>query len=304
MTAANRPPVVALTELDHVSPIDWASFRPERVDEDLLYMVRTTCLLESRSAMYGEYLLRVLPARFGSEVATWAEEELHHGRALRRWLALSDPTFDFDAAFNRYCELPYHEGESTPRRGGVAHELLSRCVVEALASGYYFALGDRSTEPLLKQICARLMADERRHLEMFGAMLSSTPRLGRRQQLGVVVGRVRELNDDQILFAAHCANHLGRFHGRSVQQTHLHHVYSMHRKHHLAYICDLVSVVLGWPVPPSARQSLAAAGVAALRVRTALGCVKAAFRDVFGRYRITLTEWGESTTGCGSCGPV
>jgi rubrerythrin len=161
--------------------------------------------------MYGEYLTRVLPEQFQVEVSAWAAEEAQHGQALRRWLALADPEFDVEASFARYIELPYHQGETVAGRGGVSHELLSRCVVEAFASGYYFALSDQTHEPLLRNICRRLMADESRHFAQFRSMLATAPKLGLWTGMRVTIRRILELADDQIVFAAHCANHRGAY---------------------------------------------------------------------------------------------
>lgn len=224
--------------------VNWETFRPERVDADVVSIVRATCLLESRSAMYSDYLKRVLPARFASEIAAWAEEEQHHGRALRRWLRLADPGFDFDDAYRRFSELPYHDGEVDPRRGGVSEELLARCVVEAFASGYYYALRDFTVEPLLTRLCSRLMADERRHFGMFATMLATTPRLTRLQRARVIMARAIELSDDQVMFAAHCANHVGPYDRRAVRGDHLRRMVSMHQSRHLSYIAKLLGETL------------------------------------------------------------
>ena len=223
------------------SAVEWGAFRRDRVEPSVVRIVRTTCLLESRSDAYGEYLRRVLPCRFAAEVTRWAEEEQHHGRALRRWLNLADPAFGFDDAFARFSELPYHEGVHVPNRGGVGEELLARCVVEAFASGYYRALGDRTDEPLLKQICDRLKADERRHLELFASMLATETPIPRLQQVRLVVNRVLELTDDQIVFAAHCANHTGTYDRRAVRADHFRQMLAMHRPRHLGYIGSLIA---------------------------------------------------------------
>lgn len=231
--------------------VDWEAFRNERVDSSSVRVVRTTCLLESRSSAYGDYLQRALPDRFASDVTRWADEEHRHGRALRRWLKLADPTFDFDDAFERFSQLPYHDGDLLPSRGGAAEELLARCVVEAFASGYYDALGDYTHEPLLKQICSRLKADERRHLDLFALMLSGEqPLLPRRTQLRVVARRVLELTDDQIVFAAHCANGTGHYNRRAVRRVHFSQMLAMHRPRHLGYISNLIAGVVN-ARPPS-----------------------------------------------------
>lgn len=191
------------------SGVRWSDFEADRVDGDLVWIVRATCLLESRSARYAGYLTSVLPDRLHDRVAAWAEEEAHHGRALRRWLELADPGWAVDAAFAAFDALPYHAHEVAPRRGGPRQELVSRCVVEALASGFYAGLARRAQEPVLSQICERLLDDERRHLREFAAMRDELPALPRSVRLRVAFDRIRELGDDQITFAAHCSTDTG-----------------------------------------------------------------------------------------------
>jgi len=225
------------------SAVEWDAFRLDRVDPSVVRIVRTTCLLESRSDAYGDYLRRALPDRFAAAVTRWAEEEQHHGRALRRWLDLADPAFDFDDAFQRFSKLPYH-GEPFPNRGDLREVLLARCVVEAFASGYYAALGSRTNEPLLKQICDRLKLDERRHLELFASMLATETPMPRLRQARLVVSRVVELTDDQIVFAAHCANNTGTYNRRAVGADHFRRILAMHRPRHLGYISKLIAGAL------------------------------------------------------------
>jgi hypothetical protein len=237
-------------------PIDWSAFRSSLVDIDTLAIVRATCLLESRSSKYGAYLVGVLPPGFAEDIRRWADEEAHHGGALRRWLSLADPDFDIDAASHGFDQIPYHEGERGPIRGGVAQELLSRCVVEALASTYYRALRDGTREPLLQQICTRLMADERRHLELFAGL------------------RIRELDDDQIVQAANWANHGGGGSRSFVRDVHLVRVVGMHRGSDLRYAHDLLWPVIrvgrtrGWP------RLAVAVGLAITRSRQLLATVR------------------------------
>lgn len=249
------------------APIEWTAFEAGLVPPDILGVVRATCLLESRSDQYGRYLIRVLPDRWADDVVAWVAEETHHGRALRRWLGLADPEFDVDDALRRFSALPYHEGEAAPRRGGTSGELISRCVVEALASAFYAALGESTDEPLLRQICSRLQADERRHLEMFHEMLTNEPPLALRRRVVAVVRRVRELDDDQIVFAAHCANRSGTYDRRSVRREHFACVWSMYRATTTSLTVDLLLVAVGLDPPPVVRRWLAWGALGYMRCR-------------------------------------
>ena len=99
-----------------------------------------------------------------------SSEEIQHGMALGRWAQLADPAWDFDAAFARFragYKLPLEATGSV--RGSQAGEMMARCIVETGTSSYYSALKDATDEPVLKQICAKIAADEFRHYKLFYA---------------------------------------------------------------------------------------------------------------------------------------
>src|SRR6185369_10435936 len=100
-------------------------------------------------------------------------EEVQHGKALKRWAQLADPSWDFDSAFKRFTDgfkLPLEA--TTSVRGTRTGELISRCIVETGTSSYYTALADTSDEPVLKEICRKLAADELRHYKLFYAHMT------------------------------------------------------------------------------------------------------------------------------------
>jgi hypothetical protein len=235
---------------------------------DVRYIVRTTCLLESRSQQYGDYLVRVLPRRFHTRIQRWSEEESAHGERLRAWLTARDPEFDVDATMAEMAALPYHADPSRDR--SPADEILSRCVVEAFAAGFYRALGDATDDPELKPICKGLMADEARHFAGFMAMAEQLPPLSMPRRLAGIARRVKELDDDQILFAAHCANHPGEAydHGTS-RRRYLGRVYGMYQPDHLRFVQTMLLRTLGTRATPWARQGLSHALFAALQAKRA-----------------------------------
>src|SRR4051794_30358365 len=108
-------------ELSDARSVDWPCFDPAQLEAATVVVVRCTFLLEARSSSYGAYLRSVLPERMHGEIDRWEADEQHHGRALRRWLGLADPTFSCEAALNRFGLLPYHE-DATADRGGPARE--------------------------------------------------------------------------------------------------------------------------------------------------------------------------------------
>ncbi len=154
--------------------IAWDRFDASKVDSEILRNIKAAALVERNGADYGIYLARVFgdDPSFMESVSSWVSEEIQHGMALGRWAQLADPGWDFDAAFARFragFKLPLEASGSV--RGSQAGEMMARCIVETGTSSYYSALKDASDEPVLKQVCAKIAADEFRHYKLFYAHL-------------------------------------------------------------------------------------------------------------------------------------
>ena len=193
--------------------IPWDRFDPSKVDPDIVKVVKAASLVEHNGRAYARYLCRVFaddPA-FREVAGEWAEEEVQHGQVLARWAGLADPDFDFDSAFLRFSRtitLPTEIAASV--RGSRTGELIARCAVEIGTSSYYSALGSAAEEPVLKEICRRIAADELRHYKLFYTHMKryralEAPSLWRR--LWVLIGRISEASDDELAFAYYAANH-------------------------------------------------------------------------------------------------
>ncbi len=79
-------------------------------------------------------------------------------------------------------------------RGSQAGEMMARCIVETGTSSYYSALKDATEEPVLKQICTNIAADEFRHYKLFYDHLQNClarDRLGKWARLRVGWGTSR-----------------------------------------------------------------------------------------------------------------
>jgi hypothetical protein len=197
--------------------LPWHRFDRSLVDADLAEVVGGLALVESRADLYGDYLQRVLSGRFerhpmwSAQIAVWAAEEAQHGATLRRWFQLARPDIDVDAALARYLhEVPYHDEDTKHSvRGGIEHELVCRCVIEALATTLYQALAAKAREPVLQLSLKRLAADEARHYRFFFDLLTEERRAHGQDLPGSVlamVRRLRALDDDQIMRASHGAS--------------------------------------------------------------------------------------------------
>ena len=197
-----------------VDSVAWETFDPSRVDPQLLAFARGACLVEYNADIYSDYLCRVFAddTELQSKFRGWAEEEKQHGLALRKWVELVDPSFDFERSFSLFCsayqQLPDEGSDSV--RGSRARELVARCIVECGTSSFYSALRDASDEPVLKDICGRIALDEVRHFNLFRKALDSgygsEEKLGMMARLKVIVGRMLEASDEELSYAFRAGN--------------------------------------------------------------------------------------------------
>ncbi len=192
--------------------IPWSEFDGSRVDPQVLAVVKAASLVEQNSADYATYLCNVFPEddAFRDAAKAWAVEEVQHGQALGRWAEIADPGFNFEDSFRRFADgyrIPVEAEASV--RGSRSGELIARCVVETGTSSLYSALRDATDEPVLKAICHKIAGDEFRHYKLFYThmqryLAQEKPGLFRRVM--VAVGRFREIDDDELSYAYHCAN--------------------------------------------------------------------------------------------------
>ncbi len=189
--------------------IDWQRFAPEKVDANLLAVVKTAALVEANAADYVAYLQNVFAGDdiFVAAAEQWGAEERQHGAALARWATLADPDFDFDAAlkiFQAGFHIPPGDGGSV--RGSRAGELVARQVVETGTSSFYSALRDAAREPVLAEVAGRVAADEFRHYKLFADHARRYPPLGRAEAAKVAATRFAEADDDELGWAWYAAN--------------------------------------------------------------------------------------------------
>ena len=260
----------------------WHRFDRSLVEADLTEVVGGLALVESRADLYGDYLQRVLSRRFAmhptwsAQIALWTAEEDQHGTALRRWFQLARPDVDVDAALTRYRrDVPYHDDDTTLSvRGSVEHELVCRCVIEALATTRYQALAARAREPVLQLIFKRLAADEARHYRFFFDLLRDERRAHGQDLAGSVlamVRRLRALDDDQIMRASHSASQPAgtAYDAAATRGRLLPRVYGSYSDAQLESLARLLGRIVGLDQRQATRMLGAAAGVF-LRGRSAL----------------------------------
>jgi rubrerythrin len=220
--------------------IDWDRFDPARVDPDIVRIIKAASMVEQNGADYAVYLNNVFAddPEFQRAADAWGLEEVQHGQALKRWAELADPSWDFAAAFKRFTDtfrLPLEAVDSV--RGSRSGELIARCIVETGTSSYYAALAEATDEPVLKQVCGRIAADELRHYKLFYGHMKrylAAEKLGFWGRLRTGLGRILESEDDELACAYWAANGSGEPYVRKPNsRAHARRAYGVYRPHHV-----------------------------------------------------------------------
>ena len=237
---ADRWQPVAAMKHWRIDEVAWDRFDPTKVDPELIPLVKAAAMVERNGTDYAIYLNRVFaddPA-FSQAADYWAEEEVQHGDALGRWAMLADPAWDYQAAFARYragFKLPLDAEASI--RGSRTGELIARCMVETGTSSYYSALGEAAAEPVLREICRRIAADELRHYKLFYTHLKrylGAERVGFWRRLSVALGRIGESEDDELAYAYYAANeNAAPYDRRRFAAAYARRAYAVYRRHHV-----------------------------------------------------------------------
>ena len=195
-----------------IEDVDWDRFAANKVDPGIVPLVKAAAMVERNGTDYAIYLNNVFrdDPEFGQAADNWSLEEVQHGDALGRWATLADPSWDYKAAFARFrAGYRIKLDVEASVRGSRTGELIARCMVETGTSSYYTALGEATEEPVLKQVCRLIAADEFRHFKLFYDHMRrwlARERIGLPRRLGIAAGRIGESEDDELAFAWHCAN--------------------------------------------------------------------------------------------------
>jgi rubrerythrin len=240
--------------------IPWDRFDRSKVDRDILSIVKAAGLVEHNGADYAQYLCRVFhdDADFQAIALRWGSEEIQHGEALGRWAELADPSYDAAAASRRFTAgFRVDVSAEISIRGSRAGEMLARCMVEVGTSSYYSALAEAVDEPVLRDICRRIAADEFRHYKLFYATLKrllETEKLGLWRRLRIAFGRIIEANDDELPYAYYAANEGAvPYQRRRCAKAYAQRAYAIYRLHHVERGIGMVMKAIG--LPPTGRLS-------------------------------------------------
>ncbi len=247
--------------------IAWDRFDRTRVDPEVLKLVKAASLVEYNGAAYAHHLCRIFDddRDFQETARRWGAEEIQHGDALARWAELADPEFDFAAAFERF-QAGYRVDFdcAISRRGSRSGEMIARCIVEVGTSSYYTALRDAVREPVLKEICRNIAADEIRHYKLFYKNLLrclERERIGFWRRLRVAAGRIAKSEDDELAYAYYAANEAMRsYERRRCSRAYAARAFRLCREHHVAHGVALIFKAMGlrpYGVPARAASSIA-----------------------------------------------
>ncbi|MGQ9366893.1 acyl-ACP desaturase [Azospirillum sp. ST 5-10] len=192
--------------------LPWDRLDRSKIDPDLVPLIKAAALVEFNADDYTAYLCNVFhdDPEFQQVAREWAVEEVQHGRALGKWAELVDPEFDFERAVQRFragYQVPIDLTKSV--RGSRSGELIARCMVETGTSSYYAAIGDLTDEPVLKEVCRHIAADELRHYKIFyvhAKRYLDKEQLSKARRLWVAMSRIGETEDDELAYAYYAAN--------------------------------------------------------------------------------------------------
>jgi hypothetical protein len=168
-TIATADPAMPRWSLDS---IDWGALRRDVVvdDEAMFYLITAASFVEATTDLYTQNLLDYFED--DAEITAWLRvhwlpEELQHGRALRRYVQLAWPDFDWDGVYEGF--LPEYSAQCAddglePTR---TREMASRCCVEMGTASYYRTLSRMTDDPVLSALTGHIADDEVSHYKHF-----------------------------------------------------------------------------------------------------------------------------------------
>ncbi|MGB9154030.1 MAG: ferritin-like domain-containing protein [Alphaproteobacteria bacterium] len=242
--------------------LPWHLFDANKIDADILKIVKAAALVEYNASDYATYLGNVFPDddAFRQDMLVWSAEETQHGTALGAWAERADPGFDFKSAFARYTAgYRINVDAETSIRGSKMGELIARCIVETGTSSYYTALADATDEPVLKALCRRIAADELRHYQLFHSYLkryAAQEELGRLARLRIGLSRVQESEDDELAFAYYAANTPpdAPYDRPTYTSAYMARAYPLYRPEHVERLVAMVFNACGFKLPVFSRK--------------------------------------------------
>ncbi len=245
-------------------------------DPVILWLATASSFIESASDIYTENLVEYFaddPVIAHWLASQWEPEELQHGRALRTYVEAAWPSFDWQAAFDKFL-VDYSKLCSIEVLGPTRTlELASRCVIETGTSTLYRAIRDATDDTALREVADNIQRDEVRHYKYFFNFFRRYNADGDTSRWAVskiLLARVREIRDsDTICALSHIRN--GCVHEPAVYND-MPGAVAMHR---------LITVRLRqhYPLDAAAKMLLAPLALPATARNMASGVINAAARS-------------------------
>ncbi len=238
---------------NYLTDINWAAFDPTKVDPELAKVVRAAALVEYGGGHYADYLCSVFSddPEFCQVARDWAAEEIQHGQALGKWAETVDASYDLEARYKDFRSgYSLDTAQQNSVRGSRAGELVARCMVETGTSSYYTAMAEQAAEPVLKQICQHIAADELRHYKLFYTHLNhylQREPMSLLARLRVALGRIAESEDDELAYAYYAANRAeGQAYDRETfSRAYMRRAFGFYRQHHIERVVGMVFKACG-----------------------------------------------------------
>ena len=187
-------------------------------EEELLLLVTAASFVEIATDLYVRNLLE----RFAGEKDVgvwldehWRHEELQHGRALKRYVQLAWPAFDWDGVHRSFLKEYAVTCQMEALEPTCALEMAARCVVEMGTASYYTTLGRLSPEPVLRVLAHHIAEDEVRHYKHFYKYFCRYREMenpGRARIFCTLWRRLKMIRDDDGFLAfkhVYAARHIG-----------------------------------------------------------------------------------------------
>jgi hypothetical protein len=139
-------------------------------NRQLFYTLASASFIEITSDVYTRNLAEFF--RGDDEIVNWLEghwqhEEVQHGAALKRYVQVAWPEFDWDDAYRKFLDEFLQFCSVDQLAATQALEMAARCVVETGTATFYRMLADVSPDPVLHRLANAISRDEIRHYKHF-----------------------------------------------------------------------------------------------------------------------------------------